>query len=105
MAYFKLPRNYSMNDLMACYKNLIRKYHPNRTGTSTHFYRINSEFSQKKSLLRMRDEALNVLTETEVQRAICQCGHFYDVDKIKDDIIECSWCSIKVHIIGRNKLN
>lgn len=105
MRYFDLPRNYTMTDLLVAYKGAVKKYHPIKTKTSSHLYKINSEFAAKKSMLRMRDESFNFINESELERAICQCGHFYDMQMIDGDVIECAWCSIKVKITGRNRLS
>lgn len=104
MKYLNLPRNYSMMDLVSAYKCAVKKYHPIRTKTSSHLYKINSEYAQKRSALRTRDVAFNCIDFNVLQRAICQCGHFYDLKMIDGDYIECQWCSIKVRITGRNKL-
>ncbi|KRH94566.1 putative Heat shock protein DnaJ [Pseudoloma neurophilia] len=105
MKYLNLPKNYSMAELVSAYKCAVKKYHPIKTKTSTHLYKINSEYSQRKSMIRLRDESYNYVPFDNLERAVCQCGHFYNLEMLDGDFIECDWCSIKVHITGRNKIN
>lgn len=104
MKYLNLPKNYSMTDLVGAYKCAVKKFHPIRTKTSSHLYKINSEYAQKKALFRMREVAYKCVNIDVIERARCQCGHFYDMGMVDGDYLECEWCSLKVKITGKNKL-
>lgn len=105
MAYFNLNRNYTFNDLEKAYKQAIKKYHPIRTKTSTHLYKINSEYNCKKNQLKFKEYTAREINIEDIERAICQCGHHYDIeDENEYDIIECGWCSLKVKVVGKRRL-
>lgn len=104
MSYLNLSRNYTYSDLDQAYKQAIKKYHPIRTKTSTHLYKITSEYNYKKNQLKYNEYSVREINVDEIERALCQCGHRYDLEMENDDIVECCWCSLKVKIVGRNRL-
>lgn len=98
MAYLQLSRKYTSTELHHAYRAALKKYHPIRTKTSSHIYRINNEYRAMRHRLRCREEVPE-MTLRELERAICQCGHTYDVDVLVDGVCECKWCSLKVHVV------